>query len=101
MKVIINAFAFTNKAGGTGLSNWAFNPKFPAPTTTVQVVRGWFDYETGMRFVAVSADPALTDYLNANAKPGSQVFFGEQDLADTSVLGALCDHVDRITPETV
>lgn len=31
MKVIINAFAFTNKAGGTGLSNWAFNPMCSLP----------------------------------------------------------------------
>ena len=63
MIVKFTKFAFVNPCGGTGISDWEYNPRYPHPTVTVKVVKGWHDYECGYRFIAESACPELTEYL--------------------------------------
>lgn len=78
--VQISRFSFTNKAGGTGMSNWRWDPKFEG-TATVRVTKRWTDYETGRRFwgEAVSAD--LVKYMNKNASTDDKrIFFSQFDL---------------------
>lgn len=94
MVVEFKKFAFRNTSGGTGLSNWRHNPRYPHPTVKVNVVKGWHDYECGYRFIAESACPELTAYLEANgSKDDKRVFVSEFDLADRRDLGALIDFV--------
>ena len=94
MIVSFTKFAFTVPAGGTGLSNWKHNARYPHPTVKVKVVKGWHDYECGYRFIAESACPELTAYLEANgSKEDRRVFVSEFDLVDRRDLGPLIDAV--------
>lgn len=77
-KVKIKEFAFQNPSGGTGMSNWQFNPPYTGQPV-VKITKKWFDYETGYRFWGEAVDPALKEYLKANAKDG-RVFFSEWDI---------------------
>ena len=67
--ISVKSFAFDNKEGGTGLSNWRFNERFEG-VARVKVTKIWHDYETGYRGWA-EPDPKDTDlvsYLKRNAK---------------------------------
>ena len=79
--VDVKEFAFVNPSGGTGMSNWVRNKQFPNATAKVSLVRMFTDSETGLRFIAESADEALTRYLGevANATD-KRVFFSEFEL---------------------
>jgi hypothetical protein len=78
--VAVKEFAFMNKAGGTGMSNWEFDPKFSGKAL-VRIVRRWDDYETGERAVGEAVSEDLTKYLEENASPtDKRVFIGEFDL---------------------
>src|ERR1035437_2528389 len=93
----IKNFAFTNTAGGTGLSDWQYNERYSGQPT-VTAVKGWHDYETGYRFIGESDDPALNTYLDRVAKASDRrVFFGESDVWDQRQLQAL---VDELYPTT-
>jgi len=77
----ILSFGFFNKAGGTDMSDGRFGSPAFTGTTSVRVTKCWLDDEMAMRFMGVSNDAALTEYLGevANEKD-SRIFFGEFDL---------------------
>jgi len=67
--VTIKRFEFTNKSGGTGMSDCEYNEKYVKPVK-VKVIKSWHDYECGYRGHAVSEDAELLKYLKRNAKRG-------------------------------
>lgn len=78
--VELKRFAFINKAGGTGMSDWKFDPKFEG-VAKARVVKGWHDYETGERYIGVAVSEDLERYMAANANAADKrVRFGEFDL---------------------
>lgn len=78
--VTIREFAFTNRSGGTGQSNWQFDERLLVPQK-VLVNHCWEDDEIGWRYIASAISPALRSYLERNASPTDRrVFFGEQDV---------------------
>jgi hypothetical protein len=92
---VVKAFGFINTAGGTGLSDWAHNPRFSG-TAQVAITRVWEDYETGLRFAGKSVDKSLDVYLNENAKPDDRrVFFSEFDLAAPKLAQELRRQVEK------
>lgn len=78
----ISNFAFNTQQGGTGLSNWDHNERFDS-TASARVIKGWYDYETGFRFVGISTDARLDAYLDRVAGTDRRVFFGQFDLPQT------------------
>lgn len=94
MEVEIKKFAFTNTGGGTGLSDWQYNEKFHG-VARVTFRKGWFDYETGYRFIGEACSYDLNLYLDRNASlENRSVYFGEQDLVDRNQLQCLLDMVN-------
>jgi len=71
----VKEFSFTNKAGGTGLSDWKWNEKFEKPIK-VEIVKVFDDYEIGRRGWAVPHpdEKELIAYLDRNAKKGIPSF---------------------------
>jgi len=78
--ITVTTFAFTNKAGGTGLSNWKWDEKFEKPIK-VKVIKSFHDYETGQRMwaVPVPEETELLAYLDRNAKKGLPIVQHEPD----------------------
>jgi hypothetical protein len=66
--VTVAAFAFDNKEGGTGMSNWQFDPKFRG-VAKVLIAKEWSDYECGQRGIGtpIPRDKKLIKYLSENA----------------------------------
>lgn len=76
----LKSFSFKNKSGGTGMSNWEWDPKFKGDAE-VTVEKSWHDYEIGTRYIGEAASPDLIEYLQKNAHPtDKRVFFGRSDL---------------------
>lgn len=95
MEVLVTAFCFSNPTGGTVLSKCDWAPHYPHPTAKVKIVRGFFDYECGWRFVGESACPELTAYLvEHGSSEDRRVFVSEFELADRRDLGPLIDFVE-------
>lgn len=96
MEVQVASFCYINSAGGTGISKGsAYHVQYPHTTARVNINQGFFDYETGWRFIGVSADPELTAFLATYAnKDDLRVFVSEFELADRRDLGPLIDCVD-------
>lgn len=69
-----NSFAFTNKFGGTGLSNWKHDEIYEKPTKFF-IMKSWDDYETGIRAwgTPVDDDTEILEYLKRNANLGVNV----------------------------
>ena len=83
MKVAVLEFCYTNARGGTGLSKGPFDPAYPHPEATVEVVSGFWDYETGYRFIGVPGDENLVAFRAANGSTtDTRIFFSEFDLVD-------------------
>ncbi|MFA5398335.1 MAG: hypothetical protein WC346_20145 [Methanogenium sp.] len=78
--VTVAAFAFDNKAGGTGMSNWQYDPKFKG-TAKVLITKEWDDYETGQHGIGtpIQQDKKLIKYLYDNAK-NYNVYVSEFDV---------------------
>ena len=73
----LKSFSFVNKAGGTGMSNWDFDPKFSGEAL-VKITKSWSDYECGQRFHGEAISPDLIQYLAENANADDRrVFFSE------------------------
>lgn len=70
--ITLKEFSFTNKDGGSGMSNWNWGEKY-LPPVQVAVVKEWNDYETGQRGWALPRqdDKELMAYLQRNAAEGS------------------------------
>lgn len=84
--VKVSRFAFTNKSGGTGMSNWDYDEKFVGEAE-VEITKSWQDYETGERAWSRPITPALVEYMKRNAKPDDQrVFVGQFDLVGAATL---------------
>lgn len=64
--VSFTCFAFENKAGGTGMSNWLYDEIFRGHATGL-ITRAWEDYETGWRFWCKPTSKDLVDYVNRNS----------------------------------
>jgi hypothetical protein len=78
--VTVKEFAFTNKTGSIGLSKSKFNKKYLG-LATVKVTDIFKDYETGMRFIGVSANSALDAYLDEVANDENRrIFFSEYEM---------------------
>lgn len=76
-KARVKDFSFINPAGGTGLSDWLHNKRFTA-VADVRVLKGWFDYETGLHFIGVGDSDALNTYLGEVCDPQNRkVYFSE------------------------
>ncbi len=82
-KALVSDFAFTNTAGGTGMSNWDHNKRFDSPCE-VLIFKAWTDEETGLHFVGIGQGDALKCYLNeVCGKDAPQpVYFSEFSLVD-------------------
>jgi len=66
--IVLKEFAFYNKGGGTGLSNWDHDERFVGEATAI-ITKEWEDYECGQRGWAIAhpSDKNLADYLKRNA----------------------------------
>lgn len=94
MEVLVMAFCFTNPSGGTSMSHCSWAPHYPHPTAKVNIVRGFFDYECGWRFVGEAASPELAAYLGEHGSTEDRrVFVSEFELVDRRDLGPLVDFV--------
>ena len=67
----LTSFCYTNIHGGTGLSNWEHDEKYPF-AIQVKVTKEWEDYECGQRGWGEPDpnDTKLLEYLQRNAKQG-------------------------------
>jgi hypothetical protein len=65
--ISFSEFAFENKAGGTGMSNWNWNEKFSGVASGLVTV-AWDDDETGWRFHCEPKSQDLIAYLKRNSK---------------------------------
>lgn len=73
-------FSFTNSYGGTGRSNWEFNPKFQG-VAQVKVTQDWEDEETGHRYIGSAISTDLQEYLKAYGHPeDTRIFFSEFEI---------------------
>lgn len=74
-------FGFSNKAGGTGMSNWEYNERYEGPNPIVRIIKSWHDYETGWRTWAVPLNNEAIEYLKKVAHPDKQhMYVSEFDL---------------------
>ncbi|CAN7631229.1 hypothetical protein LJR189_004780 [Acidovorax delafieldii] len=81
--VQIHEFSFKNPSGGTGGSYLKHSAPFAPKTALVILRRAVFDYEVGWRMAGISADEALSAYLEVHAHPmDKRVYFSELDLAE-------------------
>ncbi len=96
MEVLVTSFCFINAVGGTGIAKGSrFTEEFPRPTARLKIKNGFYDYETGWRFIGEAADPELTRYLDAHANKGDRrIFVSEFELVDRRDLGPLIDYVE-------
>ncbi len=78
----IASFAFVNRSGGTGLSSWKHDERYPAQLAKARLVKCFTDYETGLRFIGHSADPVVDAYLDKVAAADRRIFFSEFELKD-------------------
>ena len=76
----VKKFSFSNKAGGTGLSDWKWNEKFDKPIK-VEVIKVLNDYETGQQAWVISHpdEKELIAYLDRNARKGLPFFNRDTD----------------------
>lgn len=72
-------FSFTNKSGGTGMSNWKYDPKFAGNEAIVKVKKVWYDDECGYRTICEPVNDELINYLKTNAGK-LEVYASEFDL---------------------
>lgn len=95
--VEVRSLAFTRRSGGTGLTDWDHDPRLEGPIK-VRIVKGWFDYETGYRFVARADDERLRTYLDQHAKSAdAEVYVSQFDfVGDTSGVRAI-EILNRLT----
>lgn len=77
-------FAFNNKGGGTGLSNWEYNERF-AGKAIVEITKVWYDDECGYRCWAIAVNDELKEYLERNCGEDKCVFVGEFDIEEIPV----------------
>ena len=75
----LKRFAFTNKAGGTGLSDWEYDEQFSGNAQVV-VVHMFFDYETGWRYWGRAVSDDLIAYIDRNTGEDKRVLFSEWDI---------------------
>jgi hypothetical protein len=76
--IYFKEFAFRNKGGGTGLSNWEYNEKFITPGNGI-ITEAWCDDECGWRFHCRAISDSLKSYLERNAEDDI-VFVSEFDI---------------------
>jgi len=57
-------FAFSNKGGGTGMSNWEYDNKYTHNVAKVKITKVWYDDETGYRCWGEPVNAELKEYLN-------------------------------------
>jgi hypothetical protein len=74
------SFAFNNKGGGTGLSDWLHDERF-AGVAEVKCTKKWYDYETGWRYHGQPVSPDLLDYLGRNSAK-DVVYFGLHEVLE-------------------
>jgi len=69
--ITLNSFSYTDIEGGTGMSNWEYNPKFER-LAKFEVIKTWNDYECGQRGWAIGnpSDKELMKYIEDNVKSG-------------------------------
>lgn len=80
--VRIREFSFKNPSGGTAGTFLKYGPPLAPSSSLVVLRRAIYDYEVGWRMAGVSADDALTAYLDAHAHPqDKRVYFSEHELA--------------------
>ena len=76
------------------MSDGHFDPRYPHKTATVEVTRGFCDYETGYRFIGVADDPELSAFRDKHgSSTDRRIFFSEFELADRRDLGPLVDAI--------
>lgn len=65
-------FAFINKYGGTGLSDWSHDEKYIGPAVTFEITKIWYDYECGIRMHGkpLGGQKELEAYLDRMAFKG-------------------------------
>ena len=74
-------FAFMNKSGGTGLSDWDFNEKYTGPKPHIEIVHVFYDDEVGYRTWAKAINQELIDYMDRVAPPNDKrIFVSQWDL---------------------
>jgi hypothetical protein len=80
--IVLKSFCFSNKAGGTGMSDSKWDEIFVGNAQAI-VTKEWEDYECGQRGWATPhpSDKNLIEYLKRNA--GKQViYWSEFDIID-------------------
>jgi hypothetical protein len=77
-KILFSEFAFRNKSGGTGVSNWNWDEKFEGIAYGLITV-AWEDDECGWRFHCVPLSQDLIAYVSRNSHD-MIVFVSEFDI---------------------
>ena len=74
--ITLKKFAFDNKGGGTGMSDWSHDEKY-SDVVQAKVTKEWNDYECGQRGWAIPdpKDKKLMEYLARNSKPDAKGYF--------------------------
>lgn len=74
-------FAFINKHGGTGLSDWEHDEKYSGPDVRFAITKIWYDYECGIRMHGqpIPRQSKLEAYLDRVAFKGD---YAGEDLRD-------------------
>jgi hypothetical protein len=74
--VSLKEFSFTNKHGGTGMSDSEWNEKFTG-VASVRVIHAFYDYECGWRFWGTAVSDDLIQYMDRNTGKDKRVLFDE------------------------
>lgn len=86
-RVAISGFCFNNEFGGTDISNYdrgqkeKHDPKQYDGLAIVEIIKAWYDDETGWRYHGKPLNPTLIEYLtrmNAIGLPKNGDLLGEQ-----------------------
>lgn len=78
---LAKSFAFKNKYGGTGLSNWDYDERYTRKPPKIVITKVWYDYEVGYRCWAAAVSKELIEYLERVAHDtDKRIFVSEHEL---------------------
>lgn len=77
--VNVKSFGFTNKQGGTGLSDWQHDERF-VEVARVEITKAWHDYECGWRYWAKPLSPELIEYMKRNSSTPDKLYVSQFDV---------------------
>lgn len=81
--VSFSSFAFENKAGGSGVSDWEWDERFSGIASGI-VTKAWDDDETGWIFHCIPTSEDLVAYIKRNSNR-MVAFVSEFDITNQEI----------------